>query len=92
VACSREAGRDHLWLTELETKSLMPDAPEVGSREQVAAPIVDRICRRYLIDLVRVGGNGGPRRPEDVIREQLQVIVASVSAMKYDCDLTVPHD
>jgi hypothetical protein len=80
VARSREAGRDHLWLTELEAKSLVPDAPEVGSRKQVAMPVVDRICRRYLIDLVRVGGNGGARRSEDVLSEQLQVIVESVSA------------
>lgn len=80
VARSREPGRDHLWLTESETKSLIPDAAKVGSRQQVAPPIVDCICRRYLIDLVRVGGNGGPRRPEDVLSEQLQVIIESLSA------------
>jgi hypothetical protein len=80
VARSQEAGRDHLWLTESEAKSLVPAAPEVGSRKEVATPVVDRICRRYLIDLVRVGGNGGPRRPNDVLDEQLQVIVESATA------------
>src|SRR5262249_8944633 len=35
----------------------------------------DRICRRYLIDLVRVGGNGGPRRPEEVFARDLHLTV-----------------
>jgi hypothetical protein len=80
VARSGEAGRDHLWLTESEAKSLVPVELEVGIPKKVASPIVARICRRYLIDLVRVGGNGGPRQPKDVLDQQLQVIVASVTA------------
>lgn len=82
VARSLEAGRDHLWLTESEANSLVPDPPAVGSRKPVALPIVDRICRRYLIDLVRVGGNGGPRRPEEVLAEELQVIVTDATAQE----------
>ena len=80
VARSMEAGRDHLWLTESEGRSLVPEPAKVGSRQPVAATIVDRICRRYLIDLVRVGGNGGPRRPNDVLGEQLQVTVVDATA------------
>jgi hypothetical protein len=80
VARSMEAGRDYLWLTESEARSLVPDPAKVGSRQPVAAAIVDRICRRYLIDLVRVGGNGGPRRPNDVLGEQLQVTVVDATA------------
>ncbi|MFT7641833.1 MAG: hypothetical protein ACI9G1_003584 [Pirellulaceae bacterium] len=82
VARSLEPGRDHLWLTESDANSLVPDTPIVGSRKQVATPVVDRICRRYLIDLVRVGGNGGPRRPNDVLGEKLQVIVESATAVE----------
>lgn len=51
----------------------------IGARQKVAVPVVDRICRRYLIDLVRVGGNGGPRQPNDVLAEQLHVIVESAT-------------
>jgi hypothetical protein len=33
-----------------------------------------------VIDLVRVGGNGGPRRPEEVLARDLRLTVESVSA------------
>ncbi|MFT4550469.1 MAG: hypothetical protein ACI8XO_000378 [Verrucomicrobiales bacterium] len=80
VTRSLEAGRDHLWLTETEGNSLLPEKLEVGAEKQVASAIVDRICRRYLIDLVRVGGNGGPRRPDEVLGAKMGVIVEEVSA------------
>src|SRR5438552_16676509 len=67
VARSREAGRDHLWLTEAEWQSLLPTPVRTGEKTDVPGPIVERICRRSLIDLVRVGGNGGPRRSEEVL-------------------------
>ena len=67
VARSLEAGRDHLWLTEAEWRSLVPSGAKAGETLPVPQPLTDRICRRYLIDLVRVGGNGGPRRPEQVL-------------------------
>jgi hypothetical protein len=75
VARSLEAGRDHLWLTESEWKSLIPAAARRGDTLTVPQPITDRMCRRYLIDLVRVGGNGGPRRPEHVLAERLRLTV-----------------
>ena len=80
VARSMEAGRDHLWLTNSEATSLAPDPPTVGAEKSVATAVVDRICRRYLIDLVRVGGNGGPRRPEEVLGAKLRVTVKSANA------------
>jgi len=79
VARSLEAGRDHLWLTESEAKSLVPEQFAAKSPQPVAAPIVHRICRRYLIDLVRVGGNGGPRRPEEVLSGEMQVAVENIA-------------
>lgn len=82
VARSLEAGRDHLWLTEAEARSLLPDALRAGSKKPVAPAIVDRICRRYLIDLVRVGGNGGPRRREELLAAEMGVTVEAASDTK----------
>jgi hypothetical protein len=82
VARSLEAGREYLWLTEAEAKALVPAQPRKGQQLRVPEPIVDRICRRYLIDLVRVGGNGGPRRPEDVLGEAMHLTVEEVTPQK----------
>lgn len=76
---SKEPGRDHLWLTRAEWKSLVPAQAEVGERLAVPGPIADRLCRRYLIDLVRIGGEGGPRRPEDVLARDLVLTVEEVT-------------
>ena len=79
VSRSWEPGRDFVWLTESEWRSLIPATPQPGAAQVVAAPIQDRLIRRYLIDLVRVGGNGGPRRPEQVLARELTVTVEQVS-------------
>jgi hypothetical protein len=79
VSRSWEPGRDFVWLTESEWRSLIPASPEPGARQAVAAPIQDRLIRRYLIDLVRVGGNGGPRRPEQVLAKELAITVEQAS-------------
>jgi hypothetical protein len=79
VARSLEPGRDHLWLTAAEAKALMPAQPHKGQQLIISTPVVDRICRRYLIDLVRVGGNGGPRRPEEVLEESMQLTIQEVT-------------
>jgi hypothetical protein len=76
---SKEPGRDHLWLTRAEWKSLVPAQAKVGERRTVPGPIADRLCRRYLIDLVRIGGEGVPRRPEDVLARDLVLIVEEVT-------------
>jgi hypothetical protein len=76
---SREPGRDHLWLTEAEWRSLIPQRPQVGDRAAVSAALTDRLCRRYLIDLVRIGGEGGPRRREDVLGQELTLTVVAVT-------------
>jgi hypothetical protein len=79
VARSKEPGRDHLWLTEAEWRSLVPAEACPGDRRPVPERIADRICRRCLIDLVRVGGNGGPRRPEEVLSRDLHLTVTEAS-------------
>jgi hypothetical protein len=79
---SHEPGRDFLWLTKTEWESLLPAAPEVGQTKPVPAALTDRICRRYLIDLVRIGGEGGPRHSKDVLAQTLSLTVTGVSAKK----------
>jgi hypothetical protein len=76
---SREPGRDFLWLTRAELQSLLPARPKEGAKLRVPAALADRFCRRYLIDLVRIGGNGGPRQPEDVLAEELWLTVEAVT-------------
>src|SRR5262249_2494280 len=84
---SKEPGRDHLWLTRPEWRSLLPAQAEVGERVTVPGPIADRLCRRYLIDLVRIGGEGGPRRPEDVLSRGLVLTVAEGSSGRVSLQL-----
>src|SRR5262245_34794365 len=57
---SQEPGRDFLWLKADECKALIPASPRKGDTLTVPDAVVDRLCRRYLIDLVRIGGEGGP--------------------------------
>ena len=82
VSRSWEAGRDRLWLTEEEWRSLVPERPRQGDSFPVRGSITDRICRHCLIDLVRVGGNGGPRRPEEFLGRDLRVTVEEVTPRK----------
>jgi hypothetical protein len=76
---SKEPGRDHLWMTATEAKSLLPAKLQRGASKAVPPALVDRLCRRYLIDLVRIGGEGGPRRREDVVSQQLTMTVEEVA-------------
>src|SRR5262249_13308990 len=79
VARSLEAGRDHLWLTAADAKTLLPTHLQEGEADDVPQAIVMRICRRCLIDLVRVGGNGGPRRADEVLSQTLRSTVERAS-------------
>ena len=79
VARSLEPGHDHLWLTADEWKSLLPGEPRRGERRAVPSALADRLCRRCLIDLVRVGGNGGPRRADEVLGRRLWLTTEEVT-------------
>lgn len=79
VTRSFEAGRDHLWLTERELASLVKAEPRPGMTVEVPGPVVDRICRTCLVDLVRVGGNGGARRPEQVLSREMRLTVVETT-------------
>src|SRR6185436_7877234 len=74
VTRSLEAGRDHLWLTAAEAAAL--------ASAKVPDAVVDRIVRTCLVDLVRVGGNGNAREPEDVLSREMTLTVVEPGRMK----------
>jgi hypothetical protein len=53
VGSGDEAGRDHLWLTRDEWKSLVPAQKKPGTTINVPKPIAERIARFHLIDNTR---------------------------------------
>jgi hypothetical protein len=77
---SHEPGRDFLWLTRNDWQALIPPSLSAGQKMLVPRALTDRLCRRYLIDLVRIGGEGGPRNPKDVLTQELTLTVEGVSA------------
>jgi hypothetical protein len=78
VGSGDEASRDHLWLTEAEWRSLVPDRPEVGARFALPAKIAERILRFHLVDNTR--GEPPFWRREEIRKSQLNLIVQNVSA------------
>jgi hypothetical protein len=47
------AARDHLWLTEREWKSLIPDNPRLGQSTAFPPELAERIVRFHLVDNTR---------------------------------------
>lgn len=76
---TKEAQRDHLWLTEKEWRALVPEEPTRGVKVAFPAALLDRFCRRALIDLVRSSGNGGPRPPATVREQAVELVVTEVT-------------
>ncbi len=72
---TRESNRDHLWLKESEWRSLVPAGGKTGDQFPVSESVAERISRFHLVDLVRIGGNGQPRRREDVQSRELKLTV-----------------
>jgi hypothetical protein len=79
VTRSLEAGRDQLWVSSDETRALGGAGRPVGLSTALPETLIDRICRMYLIDLVRVGGNGNPRKPDEILSKELTLTVLNVS-------------
>jgi len=80
VTRSLEAGRDQLWVSAEEFRALGEAARPEGRSTMLPETLVDRICRMYLIDLVRVGGNGNPRKPDEVLSRELTLTSVKVSS------------
>lgn len=72
-----EASRDHLWLSETEWRSLIPDDPKPGARFPVPPPIAQRILRFHLVDNTR--GEPPFWRRNEIRTNALDLIVDSVS-------------
>ncbi|MDQ3621769.1 MAG: hypothetical protein M3463_04670, partial [Verrucomicrobiota bacterium] len=72
-----EASRDHLWLTEPEWRSLIPEQPQPGARSSVPANIAERILRFHLLDNTR--GEPPMWRREEIRARELDLIVQSVT-------------
>jgi hypothetical protein len=72
-----EAGRDHLWLTEAEWKSLVPSGTKTVERFPVPSQIAERILRFHLVDNTR--GEPPMWRREDIRSSELTVTVEETS-------------
>jgi hypothetical protein len=68
-----EASRDHLWLTEPEWRSLIPEQPQPGARFPLPAKIAERILRFHLADNTR--GEPPFWRRSDIRASDLNLIV-----------------
>jgi hypothetical protein len=75
---SQEVGRDYLWLTEAEWKGLIPSDAKPGDTLAVPETVVHRICKHYLLDVVRIGGNGNTR--DTPLAQQFRMTVEEATA------------
>jgi hypothetical protein len=53
VEITPQAQHDHLWLTEIEWRSLIPASPKVGDRSSLLDAVAWRIFRFHLVDGTR---------------------------------------
>ena len=72
-----EASRDHLWLTESEWRSLIPESPQAGTSAPVPRGIAERILRFHLVDHTR--GEPPMWRRGEIRTNELKLIVDRVS-------------
>ena len=77
-----QAHPDHMWLSEVEWKSLMPANPRQGDNFPLPAGIADRLVRRHLSprNVYDSGGDGLDRG--SVRAAELSVTVEAVTATK----------
>lgn len=68
-----EASRDHLWLTETEWRSLIPDSAKPGLTFPLPPAMAERIARFHLIDNTR--GEPPMWRRDEVRKKDLQLTV-----------------
>ncbi len=75
-----QAARDHLWLTEAEWKSLIPDKPMLFDRMAVPDAIAERIVRFHLHDNTR--GEPPMWQRREVRSRTMNLTVTEVTAGK----------
>jgi len=71
------AARDHLWLTEAEWRSLIPNEPKKGDHAPVPVAIAERILRFHLNDNTR--GEPNMWRREEIRSKELTLTVEDVT-------------
>jgi hypothetical protein len=71
-------GLDHLWLTEAEWKSLLPETPRAGDKLPVPRPIVDRMVRFHIT--LEIQGCTLGHSPEDIRSCNMTLTVEQVSS------------
>jgi hypothetical protein len=76
-----EAAPDYLWLSKQEWKSLIPENPRKGDREDVAPIIAQRIFRFHLVPDITFGESNGWRR-EQVRSGQLTTTVEEATSSR----------
>ena len=80
LACRPEDGaaaRDHLWLTEREWRSLIPDDLRVGQSFRLPPELSARILRFHLVDNTR--GEPPHWRPDEIRKGELTLTVTETS-------------
>lgn len=78
IGSGDEASRDHLWLTEPEWRSLIPDSPKAGAKVSVLPGIAERLLRFHLVDNTR--GEPTMWRREEIRASELNLMVERVSS------------
>ncbi|MEX0714208.1 MAG: hypothetical protein WD278_17875 [Pirellulales bacterium] len=68
---------DHLWLTEADGRSLLPDSPREGQAYPLAPRIAERILRFHLVDNTR--GEPPFWRADDIRSSRLTVEIEAVT-------------
>ena len=66
---------DFVWLRPEDTRALVPDALEVGAERQVPKPLLERVARSHLRDIVR--GEPRPWRAGAMQRGRLASTIAA---------------
>jgi hypothetical protein len=72
------AGRDHLWLTRDEWRTLIPRHPRQGDEFSVPAEIAERVLRFHLVDNTR--GEPPMWSKEEIREARLRLVVETVDA------------
>jgi hypothetical protein len=84
---NQATGRDHMWLTRDEWRSLLPAQWRTGARYPLPQPVAHRLLRFHLVDNVR--GEPPMWRPEEIRRADLWLQVEDAAAGRLSLQGTV---
>ena len=88
-----DLGWDHLWLTEVEWKSLLPANPRVGDKVPVPGPLVDRMVRNHIV--LEIQGATCAHAAAQILSRNMTLTVEDVSsagvALRLDGSVLLAH-